>query len=84
LRLPLRNINAEELIKFLKTYGYEITRQIGSHIRFSSNFKGYQHNLIIPNHKPIKIGTLNNILNDVARYLEIDKAEIVELFDKHK
>ena len=82
--MPLRNINAEELIKFLKTYGYEITRQIGSYIRLSSNFKGYQHNLTIPNHKPIKIGTLNNILNDVARYLEKDKTEIVKEFEKHK
>ena len=82
--MPLRNINAEELIKFLKTYGYEITRQIGSHIRISSNFKKHEHNLTIPNHKSIKIGTLNNILNDVARYLEIDKAEIVKVFEKHK
>lgn len=80
--MPYRNISARALIKFLKIYGYEITRQTGSHIRLTTNYMGYKHNTTVPNHNPIKIGTLNNIINDVARYLKKDKAEIAEELDK--
>jgi len=29
-------------------------------------------------HKALKVGTLNAILTDVAAYLEVDRAELVE------
>lgn len=43
--------------------------------------KGEFH-ITIPNHKTLKIGTINNILSDIADYLEIDKKELIKvLFD---
>ena len=39
--------------------------------------------ITVPDHHSIKIGTLNNILNDLANYLEIDKKKLLEeLFKK--
>jgi predicted RNA binding protein YcfA (HicA-like mRNA interferase family) len=82
VKLP-RDIGGDELAGLLKKYKYNITRQEGSHIRLTSNLKGFEHHITIPKHKPLKVGTLNSILNDVANYLHIDKQiVIVELFGK--
>ena len=61
-KLP-RNISGKSLIIKLKKLGYKPTRQIGSHIRLSTEQNGLHH-ITIPDHSPIKIGTLSNILND--------------------
>jgi predicted RNA binding protein YcfA (HicA-like mRNA interferase family) len=78
-----RDISGRELIKLLKKYGYKIVRETGSHIRLTSNFKGTEHKITIPDHQPIKIGTLNNILKEIADYLKITKEKLIEeLFKK--
>jgi predicted RNA binding protein YcfA (HicA-like mRNA interferase family) len=82
VRLP-RDIGGDGLAGLLKRYKYKISRQEGSHIRLTSFLKGSEHHITIPKHKPLKVGTLNSILNDIATYLEIDrKVLIVELFGK--
>ena len=41
--------------------------------------------ITIPKHKPLKVGTLNNILSDIAEYLESDKQILIsELFGERK
>ncbi|HDM70481.1 MAG: hypothetical protein DRP30_06035 [Thermotoga sp.] len=77
MKLP-RDITGEELVKVLKQFGYEKIRQTGSHVRLISRIKNKPHKITIPLHKPLKTGTLNNILNDVARYFEISKEELIE------
>jgi len=78
-----RDISGNELSKILKKYGYDVVRQTGSHIRLISVYKEQEHRITIPHHHPIKIGTLNNILNDVAEYLEISKQTLIsQLFKK--
>ncbi len=72
-----RNLNGQDLIKKLGKYGYIQTRQVGSHIRLTTEKNGI-HNITIPNHNPIKIGTLSNILKDVADHFEIDKKELID------
>ena len=76
MRTP-RNIDGIELVKALSFFGYEITRQTGSHIRLTTSLKG-EHHITIPNHRPLKIGTLNAILSDVAEHLKISRGEILE------
>lgn len=73
-----RDISAQELVKILRKYGYIVIRQSGSHIRLTTEIKRSPHSITIPNHNPIKIGTLNNILKDIADYLEIDKNKLIE------
>lgn len=79
MRLP-REISGEELAKLLKKYGYEITRQTGSHIRLTTTAKG-EHHITIPAHKFLKIGTLSGIVNDIAAHFKMNKGDLIkELF----
>lgn len=44
---------------------------------------GREHRVTVPRHNPVRIGTLNDILSDVADYLGIDKDRVAqELFDR--
>ena len=82
MRLP-RDLSGHELIKLLKRYGYEVTRQVGSHIRLRSMLRGPAHHLTVPDHRSLRVGTLNTILSDVADYLEIQRSELEqELFER--
>jgi predicted RNA binding protein YcfA (HicA-like mRNA interferase family) len=76
MKLP-RNTSATELISSLRKFGYEISRQKGSHIRLTTLSNG-EHHLTIPNHNPIKLGTLSSILGDVAAHFKISKEETVK------
>ncbi|MDI1471643.1 type II toxin-antitoxin system HicA family toxin [Thermodesulfovibrio sp. 1176] len=61
----------------------EITRKTGSHIRLTSFIKNEPHHITIPDHTPLKIGTLSQILKDIANYLKINKDDLVKkLFEK--
>lgn len=76
MKLP-RDLSGIELAKLLRRYGYEITRQTGSHMRLTT-FQEGQHHLTIPKHRSLKPGILNAILNDVAEHLSKSKKEIIE------
>jgi len=76
MNLP-RDLDAPKFIKALRKLGYETTRQSGSHIRLTTQQNG-QHHITIPNHDPLKIGTLNAILTEVAQHLGVSKQELVE------
>lgn len=79
MKLP-RDLSAAELIKALKIYQYEVERQKGSHIRLTTVLQG-EHHVTIPNHDPIKIGTLASILSEIAAHLSKTKEEVIgELF----
>ncbi len=80
MRLP-QDIGANDLIKALSKLGYQITRQTGSHIRLTTINKG-QHHISIPNHNPVKIGTLSSILSDVAEHFDTNKEEIIRILFK--
>jgi hypothetical protein len=57
--------------------GYPAT---GSHIRLTTLQLG-EHHITIPNHDPLKIGTLSSILSDVAVHFQLSKEEFIkELF----
>ena len=76
MKIP-RDLTGKDLIKKLKKFDYVITRQSGSHIRLSTLIDG-EHHITIPNHDPLKIGTLSSILNDVASHLKIGKEELLQ------
>jgi predicted RNA binding protein YcfA (HicA-like mRNA interferase family) len=82
LRLP-RDLSGHELAKVLRRYGYEAIRQTGSHIRLKSSLRGTPHQVTVPNHKALKLGTLNGIVSAVANYLEKDRSLLAEeLFER--
>ena len=76
MKIP-RGINGHELVNALANLGYFKTKQVGSHIRLTTMQNG-EHHVTIPNHSPIKIGTLNNIIKDIAEHFGISKEELVE------
>lgn len=77
MKLP-RDLSGIHLGSLLRKYGYEVTRQTGSHLRLTSTLKGREHHVTIPAHRELSVGTLNAILSDVASYLEMDRALLIE------
>ena len=70
MKLP-RDLDGKKLAALLRPYGYEITRQTGSHLRLTSALKGREHHVTLPAHKELSVGTLHSILREVAKYLEM-------------
>ena len=76
-----RGLGGFELAKLLRRYGYEITRQKGSHLRLTTNIRGNEHHITIPAHRELKLGTLHTILVQVSAYLKMTRIELEqELF----
>jgi predicted RNA binding protein YcfA (HicA-like mRNA interferase family) len=73
-----RDISGQDLLKVLKVLGYVKSRQVGSHIRLSTIQNG-EHHITIPNHDPIRLGTLSNVLNDIASHFLISKEELIDI-----
>ncbi len=66
MKLP-RDMDAPELIKALQRIGYRAVRQSGSHIRLQSD-QPKPHAITVPNHSPLKLGTLASLLAVVAEH----------------
>lgn len=75
MRIP-RDVGGTDLAQLLKRYGYAVTRQTGSHMRLTTQ-QGGEHHITIPQHKPLRIGTLNSILKDVADHLKMERDDLV-------
>ncbi|WP_366912026.1 type II toxin-antitoxin system HicA family toxin [Ferrovum sp.] len=61
--------------------GYTVTRQTGSHLRLTSTVRG-EHHITIPNHDPLRLGTLAAILASVASRHGLTRDELIQrLFD---
>lgn len=81
MRLP-RDLSGEELASLLKRYGYQVTRQTGSHMRLTTTQEG-EHHITIPRHGLLRVGTLSAILSDMAEHMGILRQTLTEaLFGK--
>jgi len=76
MKLP-RDISGPQLARSLGKFGYQITRQTGSHLRLTTDQRG-QHHVTVPNHHPLKVGTLSGILGDVAAHFQISRDELLQ------
>lgn len=80
MKLP-RDLSAGDLIRTLSRLGYQVTRQRASHIRLTTQ-QGGEHHVSLPNHDPIRVGTLSGILLDVAAHFHRTREELAsELFE---
>lgn len=75
MKIP-RDLSGAELVKRLGRLGYVTTRQTGSHIRLTSTVRGLHH-ITLPNHDPLKVGTLAAILASVAAHHGINRDELL-------
>ena len=75
-----RDLSGPELAKALRKLGYAVTRQNGSHLRVTTQ-QGGEHHEVVPNHSPIKLGTLKSILRSVAAHHRMTVAELMEALE---
>ncbi len=79
MKLP-RDVDGPELVKALRVLEYVVTRQRGSHIRLETDLDG-PNKEVIPNHRPIKPGTLSGILKRIAAHHHLTVHELLEKLD---
>ena len=77
MRLP-RDLNGNALAKALGSLDYHITRQTGSHLRLTAATPTGVHQITIPTHNPLKIGTLAAIIADIAAHHGYTKDELMK------
>jgi predicted RNA binding protein YcfA (HicA-like mRNA interferase family) len=73
-----RDLTGAELVQALRELGYRVTRQTGSHLRITTHVGG-EHHEVVPNHSPLKIGTLRSILRNIAAHHGISVPELRKL-----
>jgi len=76
MRIP-RDLSGADLIKRLNRFGYVMSRQTGSHVRLTSQASG-EHHITIPNHDPLRIGTLAAILDSVAAHHGLTREALLQ------
>ena len=76
MRTP-RDLDGSRLIQRLGRLGYEPTRQSGSHVRLTRESEDGDHHVTVPLHSPLRVGTLNAILGDVAGHLGMSRDDVI-------
>ena len=65
MKLP-RDVNGSEAARALRRLGYNVQRQSGSHLILRRE----NRTVVVPQHKPLKPGTLEGILEQAGITLE--------------
>ena len=76
MRLP-RDCSGTDLARALRSFGYSMTRQTGSHLRLTTQEHG-EHHVTIPAHGSLRLGTLAAILDDVAQHFAISRNSVAQ------
>ena len=76
MKLP-RDMTGRQLAQAPSRFGYAVNHQTGSHIRLTTQ-RPSEHHMTVPAHDPLKVGTLNAILRDVAQHAGIDRDALLE------
>ncbi len=76
MKVP-RDLSGAQLIKVLcRDWGYRQLHQEGSHIILQTELPGHQR-LSVPNHNPLRVGTLNGIVRAVAAHKGADRQAVL-------
>lgn len=76
MRLP-RDLSGKQLGKALGKLGYLETRQVGSHVRYTTQLNG-THHITVPHHDFIRIGTLAEIFRRICEHHRLTREELLE------
>jgi len=76
MKLP-RDLSPDDLVRLLGRFGYQVTRQTGSHMRLTTQQRG-EHHVTIPRHAVLRVGTLAGILADVTAHLGLSRDELLQ------
>ncbi|PNW49992.1 UNVERIFIED_CONTAM: hypothetical protein BEN50_11105 [Euhalothece sp. KZN 001] len=76
MKIP-RDLKGSDLARVLcRQWDYKVVHQQGSHIILDTEIPSHQR-ISLPNHNPLRLGTLNSILRAVSRHKRVTKAEII-------
>ncbi len=77
MKLP-RDVSGAALAQTLcRRFGYRIVHQIGSHLVLQCEVPQH-HRVAIPNHRPLRLGTLNAILRAVEKAVGAERTAILK------
>ena len=77
MKIP-RDLSGRELVKILeKNWDYRELKQEGSHIILQTEVPSRQR-IPVPDHHPLRLGTLNNILRLIARHKGVEKEDVLK------
>ncbi len=77
MKLP-RDLSGTRLARHLyRAWGYTHVHQAGSHIVLQTETPGH-HRIVIPAHTPLRVGTLNGILQAVAAHKGTFREDLLE------
>ena len=77
MRVP-RGVSGQELIAALaRVYGYRLVHREGSHVVLETD-SPRRHRLSVPDHRALRVGTLNSILRAVAEAQGLGKQEVLQ------
>jgi predicted RNA binding protein YcfA (HicA-like mRNA interferase family) len=76
MKLP-RDLKGSDLVKALcRAWDYRVVHQEGSHVIIQTETPSHQR-ISIPDHNPIRLGTLNSILRLVAQHKGVEREDIL-------
>jgi predicted RNA binding protein YcfA (HicA-like mRNA interferase family) len=77
MKIP-RDLSGAQLVKVLcRDWGYRVVHQEGSHIILQTEEPSHQR-LSVPNHNPVRVGTLNSIIRAVTRHKGVERQELLD------
>ncbi len=77
MRLP-RDLSGRRLATALSRLGPTLDRQTGSHIRLTT-LVGGEHHVTVPDHSPLRPGTLSAILREMGGHANLPREEILRV-----
>ena len=74
----LPQVSGDDVIRLLRSLGYKVVRQRGSHIRLRKVTPLGEHNITVPAHRVVAKGTLSDILNRISLWNNIPKEDLIK------
>jgi predicted RNA binding protein YcfA (HicA-like mRNA interferase family) len=76
MKIP-RDLDGRSLARLLcRDWEYRMVNQVGSHMILQTDTPGHQR-IPVPDHKTLRVGTLNNILRLVATHKGVAREDIL-------
>ena len=77
MKIP-RDLSGAQLVKVLcRDWDYRVIHQEGSHIILQTDAPSHQR-LSVPNHNPLRVGTLNGIVRAVSAHKGVQRQQVLD------
>ena len=77
MKVP-RDLSGAQLVKVLgRDWGYRVVHQEGRHLILQTDVPMHQR-LSVPNHNPVRVGTLNSIVRAVSAHKGVERQQLLE------